>query len=167
MILDALHVGFTVRDIDASIDWYTRVLGLELIHRQRSDNAYIRKLVGVQDAVLEVAQFAIAGHPPRYSTHLLELIQYVTGTGIESPPPAVNCVATGHLALIVTDIDERYAAIVRAGGTPINPPVLITEGANTGAYACYLRDPDGVVLELMQFSPERATRLGINDGGAG
>lgn len=161
MIADALHVGFTVRDLDASIDWYTRVLGLELVHRQRSDNAYIRQLVGVDDAVLEVAQFAIPGHPPRVSSHLLELIQYVEGAAAPSAMPATNALATGHLALIVTDIHTRWAALIAAGATAVNEPVLITAGANAGGYACYLRDPDGILLELMQFSPERAARLGI------
>ena len=51
MIADVLHFSFTVSDIERSIDWYTRVLGLEFVHRQRQDNEYTRKLVGIPDAV--------------------------------------------------------------------------------------------------------------------
>jgi hypothetical protein len=36
-----------------------------------------------------------------------------------------------------------------------NAPVEITEGANIGGFACYLHDPDGITLELLQFSPDR------------
>ena len=158
---DVLHVGFTVQDIERSVNWYGRVLGLELIHSQHSDNAYIRTLVGVDDAVLEVAQFALPGNPPRYSTHILELIQYAEGAGAPAGRQGVNQAGTAHLGFVVTDINAMYEQLAADGVEFINPPVLVTEGANVGGYACYLRDPDGIVLELMQFAPERAARLGI------
>ena len=81
MIGDVLHFSFTVSDIERSIDWYTRVFGLELVHRQRQDNEYTQILVGIPGAVLEVAQFAVPGVPPARSTHMLELVEYVTPRG--------------------------------------------------------------------------------------
>lgn len=161
MIADVLHFAFTVRDIDRSVDWYTRVLGLELIHRQRGDNPYTRQLVGIEDAVLEVAQFAMPGNPSRYSTHMLELIQYVQGAGSDVLDLDVNRAGTAHIGFVVTDIHAKYQEMLDNGVTFVNPPVLVTEGANKGGYACYLRDPDGITLELMQFSLERAKRLGM------
>ena len=81
MLADVLHFSFTVSDIDRSIAWYVDVLGLELISRQRQDNDYPRTLVGLPDAVLEVARFAIPGHRPGRSDHILELVQYVAPVG--------------------------------------------------------------------------------------
>src|SRR5690554_1426635 len=78
MIADVLHFSFTVSDIDESISWYTDVLGLELVHRQRQENDYTPLLVGIPGAVLEVAQFKIPGLNSPYSTHMLELVQYIT-----------------------------------------------------------------------------------------
>jgi catechol 2,3-dioxygenase-like lactoylglutathione lyase family enzyme len=52
MIAGVLHFSFTVSDLERSVEWYTRVLGLALVHRQRQDNAYTRTLVGMPDAVL-------------------------------------------------------------------------------------------------------------------
>ncbi|MFE7978838.1 VOC family protein [Streptomyces shenzhenensis] len=161
MFADVLHVGFTVTDIERSVDWYKRVLGLELIHRQHSDNAYIRTLVGVSDAVLEVAQFALPGSPPRYSTHVLELIQYVEGQGEHAVGLGVNQAGTAHLGFVVADIHAKCSQLLAENVDFVNLPVLVTEGANAGGYACYFRDPDGIVLELMQFAPQRAQRLGI------
>lgn len=161
MIMDMLHIGITVSDIDASVNWYTKVLGLELVHRQRGDNKYTRRLVGVEDAVLEVAQFKIPGRTSGLSTHMLELIEYVAGAAPDHPRLPVNQVGTSHLALIVDDIHQRYEAMRESGADFVNPPVGVTEGANEGGYACYLRDPDGNVLELMQFSPARMARSGI------
>ena len=161
MIADVLHFSFTVSDIEASIDWYTRVLGLELVHRQRQENEYTQILVGIPGAVLEVAQFAVPGVPPARSTHMLELVEYVTPRGAPLRELATNSVGCAHLALMVTDIHERHARMCAQGGVFRNPPVAITAGANEGGFACYFHDPDGITLELLQPSPERQRALGI------
>lgn len=158
MSAGVLHVGFTVSDIERSVDWYSRVLGLQLIHRQRGDHPNTRQLVGIENAVIEVAQFAIPSGPALPSTHVLELIQYVEGSDAERVGAPPNRVGATHLAMIVTDIHERFERMKEEGVEFFNPPVLITEGANRGGYACYLRDPDGIRLELLQFSPERTAR---------
>jgi len=162
MIADVFHFSFTVSDIDRSVAWYTEVLGLELVHRQRQENSYTQVLVGIPGAVLEVAQLKVPGLDLRYSTHMLELIQYVEGGGGTRDLPT-NQVGVAHLAFLVTDIHERYERMVKAGVTFRNPPVGITAGANQGGFACYFLDPDGITLELLQFSPERAERLGMKE----
>jgi len=164
MIADVLHFSFTVSDIERSIDWYTEVLGLELVHRQRQENEYTQVLVGIPGAVLEVAQFAVPGVPPARSTHMLELVEYVTPRGEPSAPLAVNSVGCPHLALMVDDIHEGYARMRERGVEFVNPPVEITAGANAGGFTCYFHDPDGITLEILQPSPERLAALGL--GGA-
>jgi catechol 2,3-dioxygenase-like lactoylglutathione lyase family enzyme len=154
MLLDTLHFAFTVSDIDKSIAWYVEVLGLELVARQRSENAYIKQLVGMSDAVLEVAQFKIKGASPGLSTHMLELIQYVTPVGGNSFLPT-NATGTAHLGFLTDDINHDYQRLVRLGVEFTNPPVTISEGVNAGGAACYFRDPDGITLELLMPSPER------------
>jgi catechol 2,3-dioxygenase-like lactoylglutathione lyase family enzyme len=160
VIADVLHFSFTVSDIERSIEWYTRVLGLELVHRQRQDNEYTQKLVGIPGAVLEVAQFAVPGVPPARSTHMLELVQYLTPHGRDLGDLATNSVGCAHLALLVDDIHERHERMVEQGVVFRNPPVAITAGANRGGFACYFHDPDGITLELLQPSPERVRSLG-------
>lgn len=160
MIADVLHFSFTVSDIEKAVPWYTEVLGLELVLRQRQENTYTQELVGIPGAVLEVAQFKIPGVDPRYSTHVLELVEYVEQRG-EHPPLPTNNVGAAHMALYVTDIHERYERMVAQGVQFKNPPVEITAGANKGGFACYLTDPDGITYELLQPSPARAAQLGI------
>ena len=44
-----------------------------------------------------------------------------------------------------------YRRLVDAGvETFVSPPVLVDTGINTGGYGIYLRDPDGIVLEIFQ-----------------
>lgn len=157
MIIDILHHGITVRDIDEAIDWYTRALGLELVHRQRQENAYTPILVGIDGAILEVAQLALPGGSGTSSSHNIELIQYVTA-GTQGSPALVNQVGAAHLAFLVADIDALYERALAAGAQFRNPPVDITAGANTGGRACYLHDPDGNTLEFLERAASVAER---------
>jgi catechol 2,3-dioxygenase-like lactoylglutathione lyase family enzyme len=161
MIADVMHFSFTVSDIERSVRWYTEVLGLELVHRQRQENAYTQKLVGIDGAVLEVAQLKIPGLDPAYSTHMLELIEYIAARGEQPESLPTNQVGVAHLALLVTDIHDQYERMRAAGVQFRNPPVEITAGTNRGGWACYLSDPDGCTIELLQFDPDRAAQLGL------
>ena len=160
MLHDVFHFSFTVANIETSVAWYTEVLGLELVHRQTQDNPYTRTLVGIPDAVLEVAQFRVPGVQPRLSTHMLELVEYVEPKGVTRPLPT-NDVGAAHLAFVVTDIQSEYERLRDQDVVFRNPPVEITAGANTGGFACYLSDPDGITFELLQPSAARLRELGL------
>jgi catechol 2,3-dioxygenase-like lactoylglutathione lyase family enzyme len=160
MIADVLHFSFTVSDIERSVTWWTEVLGLELVHRQRQENEYTQRLVGIPGAILEVAKLKLPGARPRFSSHVVELVEYVAGSG-ERPELPTNNVGVAHFALVVTDIHDRYRRMVQQGVSFRNPPVEITAGANKGGWACYFHDPDGITLELLQFSDARRAELGI------
>ncbi|HKC30035.1 MAG TPA: VOC family protein [Jatrophihabitans sp.] len=143
------HVGFSVRDIEASIRFYSEGLGLTLVHRQSQDNDYTHKLVGYPDANLNIAQFAITGVEGPASGHVLELIEYVTPRG-EQIDPQNNRIAAGHLAFEVDDMDATVARLRELGARFVSDPVQITAGINKGGRTVYLYDPDGVTLELLQ-----------------
>jgi catechol 2,3-dioxygenase-like lactoylglutathione lyase family enzyme len=146
---DVLHFSFTVSDIKAATKWYVDVLGLELVHTQRQENAYTPELVGIPGAILEIAQFRIPGVSPGHSTHMLELVEYVQPR-LPRSDQETNRVGVAHLALLVTDIHERYEWLASQGVRFRNPPVEITAGVNQGGWACYFHDPDGITLELLQ-----------------
>ncbi|MET7842222.1 VOC family protein [Streptomyces sp. NPDC005356] len=158
-VLGVLHVGLTVRDLDRSVDWYCQVLGLKEVHRQTGDNAYTRTLVGVTGAALRVAQLAMPGQGPVWpSSHTVELIEYTREPGGRVAPQP-NDVGASHLAFVVDDIDDACKSVVSSGGVLRNPPALVTAGVNRGSRACYLHDPDGHTLELMEYGPERTAAL--------
>jgi lactoylglutathione lyase len=154
VLADVLHFSFTVSDIDRSVEWYTSALGLELVNRQRQDNAYTRQLVGLPDAVLEVARLKIPGRSPGSSDHLLELVQYVAPVG-ERVPLRTNSPGVAHLAFLVDDIHDRHRTMQAAGVEFRGDPVEITAGTNQGGWACYLNGPDGETLELLEPAPAR------------
>jgi catechol 2,3-dioxygenase-like lactoylglutathione lyase family enzyme len=143
------HFSFTVADIERSISFYRDLLGCELVHRQRQDNEYTRRLVGLSDAVLEIAQFRIPGAAIPVSGHHLELVQYVRPEGNRGDT-GINNPGAAHLALVVEDATAEYERLRGCGVTFVSPPNAITAGVNAGGATCYFRDPDAIVLEILQ-----------------
>lgn len=143
------HFAFTISDIERSVVWYRDVLGLELVVRQRQDNEYTRAMVGIPEALLEVAEFRIPRSPSEGPDVMLELIEYVSPRGTPSDLQTSN-VGVAHASFVVDDIHREYERLRRAGVSFVSAPVAITAGANTGGYGCYFRDPDGITLELFQ-----------------
>ena len=154
MLVDVLHFSFTVSDLDRSVDWYVGVVGLELVNRQRQDNDYTRTLVGMADAVLEVARLKIPSRSPGSSDHLLELVHYVAPAGARVPLPT-NSPGVAHLAFLVDDIHARYQWMTELNVEFRGRPVQITAGSNEGGWACYFTGPDGETLELLEPAPDR------------
>ncbi len=158
MLVGVFHFSFTVFELDRSVQWYTEVLGMDLVHRQVQDNDYTRTLVGLPDAVLEIAQLKLPGVPSGVSTHVLELVEYRRPAGRRSELPTHN-VGAAHLAFVVDDVADRYERMLGLGVDFVSSPVAITAGVNLGGFTCYFRDPDGITLELVQPSAQRLAAL--------
>lgn len=157
--IGVLHHGLTVSDLDRSVQWYCDVLGLQEVHRQVGDNDYTRALVGVPGASVRVSQLSLPRQADSWpSSHVVELIEYTTARGVLVHPQPNDTGAT-HLAFVVVDIDEVCARVTASGSKLRNPPVKVSAGVNKGSRACYLHDPDGHTLELMQYGPARTAQL--------
>lgn len=139
------HFSITVADIDRSLAWYSDVLGLELLSRQRNEAAYAGHLIGMPGAILEVAFLSLPGD----HKVALELIEYVRPKG-EPVPLRTSTPGVAHIAFRVRDIDAVVVRLAASGVSPVSSPVEIDRGVNRGNRACYLRDLDGFTLELMQ-----------------
>jgi len=148
------HFSFTVSDLDGAVDFYTRLLGFDCVHKQEQANEYTQRLVGYPDAQLRVAQLVIPGQPRGLSTHDLELVQYVRPLGSRGDHNICNP-GQAHLALAVEDVHARYEALSREGVEFFSEPNHITAGVNAGGYTVYFYGFDKLVHELVQPPPDR------------
>ncbi len=146
------HFSYTVRDLDRSIDFYCRLIGMELVHRQRGANPYTARLVAYADADIDVAMLRIPDCPVDVSGHHLELVQYLRPAGAPIDT-ATNRPGVAHMAFMVDDIHAMYDRLIAEGVRFKSEPVAIEEGRNTGGFAVYFNDFDGIPLELLQPPP--------------
>jgi lactoylglutathione lyase len=57
--------------------------------------------------------------------------------------------AYGHIALAIDDMDATLAGLAEHGIEPEKPPYRVREG---GSLLCFVRDPDGYRIELIEKS---------------
>ncbi|CAB4700782.1 unannotated protein [freshwater metagenome] len=144
------HTGLTVSNLERSVDFYVRILGCTLIMAQEKTGGYLAEIVGYPGASVKMAHLSDpAGH------HVIELFEYVTPEVLPGDLEPRR-IGNAHLCFMVSDLDQVYSAIQNEGITFISGPVAVDTGANAGGAGLYLRDPDGITMELFQPAPGTA-----------
>jgi lactoylglutathione lyase len=121
-----LHTMLRVLDIEASIQFYTNVLGMDLLRRKN----------------FESGRFTLAflGYGGEASNTVLELTQnwdtkeYQLGT------------AYGHIAIEVADVYKACEHIRNSGGKVVREAGPMLHGTTILAF---VEDPDGYKIELL------------------
>ncbi|MEZ5098561.1 MAG: VOC family protein [Thermoleophilia bacterium] len=137
------HTSFTVSDVQRSLAFFRDVIGLELVSLAPRDPALIEVVVGVPGAQVRVAY--LTGHG-----HTIELIEYTAPADRGHVRPRPCDVGFAHVAYDVSDLDAAIAACAPHGVAPISPPASVDAGPNAGLRVAYLRDPDGITIELIE-----------------
>lgn len=146
-------VGFTVADLDREVEFFTRVLTFDKTAEFEVSGAEYERLVGVFGARARVATL-------RLGDERLELTQFLAPTtGRPIPPDSrSNDRWFQHIAIVVTDIDAAYARLRERGVAHAStcPQRLPDWNRNAGGIrAFYFKDPEGHVLELIQFPADK------------
>src|SRR5581483_203623 len=148
------HTCYTVSDLAGSLAFYRDVLGCEVLAEQEKAGGYLAAIVGYPDAHVRMAHLRVPG-----GDHVIELFEYVAPAGSAADVEPCN-VGASHLCFLVDDLPALYERLRRAGvNTFVSPPVEVDTGINRGGFALYLRDPDGITVEL--FQPARQPADGV------
>jgi len=124
-----LHTMLRVGDMQRSIDFYTRVLGMNLLcTTDRPDQKYSLAFVGF-------------GSNPDHAE-----IELTYNYGVSSYEMGG---AFGHLAIAVEDAAATCERVKAAGGTVTREAGPVKGGTTVIAF---LQDPDGYKIELIQRS---------------
>ncbi|HEY7750118.1 MAG TPA: VOC family protein [Aestuariivirgaceae bacterium] len=142
MIVGWNHTSFTVEDIHKSVLFWSKHLGFEGSVSPRHGQ-WQEGVTGVRDASLLVAH--LYGHG-----HHIEFIQYLAGA-IQGEAPSPATVGAAHVCLEVDDIDRTWHELLAAGATSQGQVTEIDTGPVQGCKAAYIRDPNGIIIELLQM----------------
>jgi lactoylglutathione lyase len=121
-----IHTCYRIGDIDRSVAFY-EALGFEELGRMPIRDEAINVFMGLPDdgARLEL-------------TYNHGVSEYDLGTGYN------------HIAVTVADMDGALDALKAKGIEPEKPPYTVRDG---GSRLCFVRDPDGYRIELIESDP--------------
>jgi lactoylglutathione lyase len=127
--MNILHTMIRVGDLQRSIDFYTRIMGMSLLRQvdmpsQQYTVAFLGYGRGNQDGGAE--------------------IELTYNYGVASYEPGT---AFGHMAIGVPDVAGTCAAIKAAGGNVVRDAGPLKGGTTLIAF---VQDPDGYKIELIQ-----------------
>lgn len=130
------HHGISVADLERSLSFYRDALGFEVIDRYTLDDEGLSAAVGAETT----GRFAqLDGGDAR-----VELVEYDAGQPV--PQAAVYDTGATHLGIEVEDIDAAYEALPD-GVEAVSGP----RTTGSGTRICFLRDPDGTLVELLEL----------------
>ena len=121
-----IHTCYRITDIDRSVAFYN-ALGFNEIGRLPIRDEAINVFMGLPDD----------GPEPRLELtyNIGHTEPYDIGTGY------------GHIAVSTADLDQALSALAEQGIEPERRPYSIREGGNR---LCFVRDPDGYRIELIE-----------------
>ena len=123
--MELIHTCYRIGDIDRSVAFY-KALGFDEISRLPIRDEAINVFMGLpgDGARLEL-------------TYNHGVDSYELGTGYN------------HIAVTTTDLDEKLENLKGQGSEPEKPPYTVSEN---GPRICFVRDPDGYRIELIERS---------------
>ena len=122
-----IHTCYRIGDIDRSVAFY-EALGFEELRR-----------MPIRDEAVNVFRGRPGDGPRLELTYNHGVSEYELGTGYN------------HIAITVADLDEVLPALAGQGIEPEKPPYTVREG---GSRLCFVRDPDGYRIELIEKGPD-------------
>jgi catechol 2,3-dioxygenase-like lactoylglutathione lyase family enzyme len=138
------HTGITVSDLDRSVAFYVGTLGVEGARTQVSDQPYLSGVTGFPGCSLKIGFVQVEG-----DTSVLEIIEYVHPKGGQVGDEFGRA-GTRHICWSVDNLSAIYERLSARGVRFLAPPSVVGEGPWRGFRGVFLRDPDGLLLELIE-----------------
>ena len=148
------HFNVTVSDMDRSLGFWSNLLGLELLGRGVVEYPHLDEIVGLEDTRIEWAELALPGGG------MIEIFEYhrPLGNAVRPRIPDPGCT---HVCLEVQGLDQLVERLQAAGVETRSPQaVSIPFGDWKDVKSIYVRDPDGITVELIEkpTSPPQSSR---------
>lgn len=141
------HAAISTPDLDRSLRFYRDVLGAQVVREFGWPRG-----VAAADAVTGLKDSAARAVMLRLGASHLEIFEFSSPVPRSGDPDRPACDhGISHICLEVTDSRREYARLKAAGVRFHSEPQ-----PQDGGYVCYGRDPDGNILELLEFGPATA-----------
>ena len=145
MAIKLENVGIAVRDLDATIAFFTD-LGLTVVGRATVSGEWTETAVGLDGNHANIAMLETPGGHGR-----IELFEYIHPEAIESEPILPNVIGMHRVAFSVDDIDAALEIAARHGCHPLRG---VANYQDVFALT-YVRGPSGILVMLAEDLTKR------------
>jgi lactoylglutathione lyase len=124
--MSLIHTCYRILEVDRSVEFY-KALGFNEVGRIPIREEAVNVFMGLPDD----------GPEPRLelTNNFDQTEPYEIGNGY------------GHIAITTTDLDSTLGQLAAQGIEPEKPPYTVRDG---GSRLCFVRDPDGYRIELIE-----------------
>lgn len=145
------HVGYTVSDLDRSVEFWSFLLDRPPKARKTWAVPYLARIQGYDEVEVEAAFFDLPGGLT------LELVEY-RRPAHQTVDMETYSVGNAHLSFVTGDLHATFDRLRGRATFRSHDPVRIEWGPYEGGYAARVRDPDGITIELVQL-PEGGVKM--------
>lgn len=148
------HIGFTVPNVDAAVDFFVNVIGCEAFYElgpfQADDNWMQERLNIHPRAVMRKLKFLRCKQGSNF-----EIFEYESVDQREQPPKNSD-IGGHHLAFYVDDFGAALAYLQDQKVQILGEPTVRTSGPSAGQTWVYFLSPWGMQLELVSYPRGKA-----------
>ncbi len=145
MLKKLFHVNICVRDMERSIQFYSK-LGFAKVNDFTLDDPTVGDALGLEARKLRGVFMRLGDDE---SAPVLDLVQFIDPPPQGTPYASLNNIGICRIAFSVDDIDATYAELTKMDVDFVAPLKKLEGpgGAEVGV-VCF-KDPDGTILELV------------------
>ncbi len=156
MITAFQHVGMGVRDTDRTYRFYRDLMGFRV--KLSDKTSYLEEMAPIVGAVVEMR--ALMAMNVRGGA-AIELIEHTSTRPLEPPRPVEwGDIGYLELGLKAFRLDELYLDLKRRGVQFLTPVRVMECGDGRVEKYAYLRDPDGLLVQLVEEEGGRRPEVG-------
>ena len=140
-----VHTNLIAENWRALSRFYETVFGCSPVPPERAySGSELERGTGLPGVGLSGVHLRLPGYGAQGPT--LEIFQYEATTS--RPDLAVNQPGFTHLAFAVENVSSARAEVLGAGGSAVGDVVVVTKPDGVDVEWCYVRDPEGNMIEL-------------------
>ena len=144
-----VHTNLVARDWRTLARFYQDVFGCVSVPPERDySGADLERGTGIPGAHLQGVHLRLPGYASDGPT--LEIFQY--SELAEEGKKAVNRPGFGHIAFAVADVEKAREEVLSHGCAPVGDVVTLSPAPDRTVTWCYVRDPEGNIIELQSWS---------------
>ena len=140
-IREARHIGISVSNLEKSLIFYQKILGLKIQRSMDEKGDFISNILSYDNAHVKTVKLSTDK-----GDTLIELLEFINPKN-NSKNTNIESIGASHLAFTVENLDENYKKLLKKGVKFKSNPQISPDGY---AKVAFCLDPDEVSIELVE-----------------